>query len=163
MKQKFTFLIAAAVMLLVFMMPSMVGWGQSNYSAIETSNCTLTAGTNGSACKVNNKDGIKVGTANAGGSMTVTVPAGAKYLHIHVAAWKGVSNLSLNITPNNNISPTSVALTVDDGITGNSPFTLNGDAASSDFYKVITFTNALTAETTITFTTNIAKRFVIGV
>ncbi len=161
MKKTFTKLFAALA-LLVFMTPSMVGWGQSNYSATQTSNCTLTAGTNGSSCTVNTNAGIKVGTSKAGGTMTVTVPSGAKYLHIHVAAWNGVSGLSVNITPNTNISPASISLTADSGIAGSSTdFTLNGTASSTDFYKVITFTNALTEETTFTFTTSTAKRFVI--
>ncbi len=164
MKRNFT-KILAALTLLVFMMPSMVAWGQGDYSTTYTSNCTLTAGTNGSTCGVivngTTYDGIKVGTGKAGGDMTVTVPSGAKYLHIHVAAWNGVTGLSLNITPNTNISPTSIALTANSGIANNSPFTFSGDANTTDYYKIITFTNALTEETTFTFTTSIAKRFVI--
>ncbi len=143
-------------------------WGAaSDYSAVYTSNCTLTGGTNGSACKVRYStngtqyDGIKVGTSSAGGSMTITVPSGTKYLHIHVSAWNGVTGLSLNITPNTYSSTTSISLTSDSGISGNSPFTFSGNPTSSNFYKVITFTNALTAETTLTFTTSTNKRFVI--
>ena len=108
MKRKFTFLIAAAVMLLTMVATTGMMWGQSDYSTTYTSNCTLEAGTNGSECTVviseTNYDGIKVGTSKAGGTMTVTVPSGAKYLHIHVAAWNGVTGLSLNITPNTNIN-----------------------------------------------------------
>ena len=137
----------------------------TDYSTIYTSNCTLAAGTNGSTCKVQIDDteynGIKVGSNKSGGDMTVTVPAGAKYLYVHVAAWKGVTGLSLNITPNTNISPTSIGLTADDGISNSSPFTFSGTASSSDFYKTITFKNALTEETTFTFTTSTTKRFVI--
>lgn len=134
-------------------------WAQSDYSAVETSNCTLTAGTNGSSCTVNGKSGIKVGTSSKGGDMTVTVPSGAKYLHVHAAAWNGVTGLSLNITPNTNITPTSIDLTEDAGISNSSPFTLSGDA--EDFYFVITFTKVLTSETTFTFATSAKKRFVI--
>ncbi|MBO7529083.1 MAG: chitobiase/beta-hexosaminidase C-terminal domain-containing protein [Bacteroidales bacterium] len=164
MKRKFTFLIAAAVMLLT-MMASTTMWGQSDYSTTYSSNCTLTAGTNGSACQVTiggtSYAGIKVGTSSNGGDMSVTVPAGAKYLHIHVAAWNGVTGLSLNITPNTNISPTSIGLTANAGISNNSPFAFSGDPSTSDYYKVITFTNALTESTTLTFTTSSKKRFVI--
>lgn len=164
MKRKFTFLIAAAVMLLT-MMASTTMWGQSDYSTTYSSNCTLTAGTNGSACQVTiggtSYAGIKVGTGSNGGDMSVTVPAGAKYLHIHVAAWNGVTGLSLNITPNTNISPTSIGLTANAGISNNSPFAFSGDPSTSDYYKVITFTNALTESTTLTFTTSSKKRFVI--
>ena len=165
MKRKFTFLIAAAVMLLTMMATTGTMWGQSDYSTTYSSNCTLTAGTNGSACQVTiggtSYAGIKVGTGSNGGDMSVTVPAGAKYLHIHVAAWNGVTGLSLNITPNTNISPTSIGLTANAGISNNSPFAFSGDPSTSDYYKVITFTNALTESTTLTFTTSSKKRFVI--
>ena len=157
MKQKL--LLKTMLLLCILVGGASNAWAQSDYSAIETSNCTLTAGTNGSSCTVDGEDGIKVGTSSKGGDMTVTVPSGAKYLHVHAAAWKGVTGLSLNITPNTNISPTSIALTADDGISNNSPFTLSGDA--EDFYFVITFTKALTANTTFTFTTSTTKRFVI--
>ena len=133
-----------------------------DYSEVETSNCTLTAGTNGSECTVDGKNGIKVGTSNKGGTMTVTVPAGAKYLHVHAAAWNGVTGLSLNITPNTNITPTSIALTANAGISNSSPFTLSGEGVSAaDFYFVITFTNALETQTVFTFTSSTAKRFVV--
>ena len=164
MKRNFTRILAAFALLVGLTIPMGV-WGQGNYSATYSSNCTLTAGTNGSSCTINvgteGYNGIKVGTSSKGGDMSVTVPAGAKYLHIHVAAWNGVTNLSLNITPNENVAPTSVALTANSGIANNSPFTFSGDPSTSDYYKVITFTEALTSETVLTFTTSIAKRFVI--
>ena len=118
---------------------------------------TLTAGTNGSACQVNNQDGIKVGTSSKGGDMSITVPANTTTLKIHAAAWKGVSGLSLNIT-GATASPSSITLTADDGISNNSPFTLNGN--ESDFEFEITLSN-VTDETTLTFTSSIAKRFVV--
>ncbi|MBQ4398072.1 MAG: chitobiase/beta-hexosaminidase C-terminal domain-containing protein [Bacteroidales bacterium] len=164
MKRNFTRILAAFALLVGLTIPMGV-WGQGNYSATYSSNCTLTAGTNGSSCTINvgteGYNGIKVGTSSKGGDMSVTVPAGAKYLHIHVAAWNGVTNLSLNITPNENVAPTSIALTANSGIANNSPFTFSGDPSTSDYYKVITFTEALTSETVLTFTTSIAKRFVI--
>ena len=164
MKKRFTILTAVFALLAILAIP-MGMWGQGNYSATYSSNCTLTAGTNGSNCNINvgteGYNGIKVGTSSKGGDMSVTVPARAKYLHIHVAAWNGVDNLSLNITPNENVAPTSVALTANSGIANSSPFTFSGDPSTSDYYKVITFTEALTSETVFTFTTSIAKRFVI--
>ena len=164
---KKTTLFKSVLLLCALIAGSVNGWAQSDYSAVYTSNCTLTSVTNGSTCKVKigtsdtEYDGIKVGTSSKGGAMKVTVPAGAKYLHVHVAAWNGVSSLSLNITPNTNISPTSIALTANTGIHDSSPFTLTGTPSSSDFYKVITFTTALAAETEFTFTTSTTKRFVI--
>ena len=160
-------LLTRMLLLVALLVGSVSAWGQSDYSATYTSNCTLTAGTNGSDCKVKVEsggteyDGIKVGTSSKGGTMKVTVPAGTKYLHIHAAAWNGVTGLSLNITPNNYSSTTSVALTADAGIANSSPFTLSGEATSTNFYKIITFTNPLAAETEFTFTTSTTKRFVI--
>ena len=118
---------------------------------------TLTAGTNGSTCTVNGKDGMKVGTSKAGGDMTITVPANTTKLTLHAAAWKGVTGLSINIS-GATASPASISLTADDGISNNSPFTLSGN--EDDFVFEITLSN-VTAETAVKFTSSIAKRFVI--
>lgn len=131
--------------------------GGTDYTTLETSNVTLTAGTNGSSASVNGEDAIKVGTSSKGGDMTVTVPSGTTKLHVHAAAWKGVSGLSLSIS-GATCSPDSISLTADDGISGNSPFTLSG--SPEDFYFEIALSN-ITEETTITFTTSTTKRFVI--
>ncbi len=133
------------------------GGGGTDYSKVETSNVTLTKGTNGYDAKVNSNDAIKVGTSKLGGDMKVTVPAGTKKLHVHAAAWSGVTGLVLNITGATS-TPTSITLSPDTGISGNSPFTLNGKA--EDFYFAITL-NDITAETVITFTAATAKRFVV--
>jgi len=124
---------------------------------------TMTAGTNGSSCTVNGNNGIKVGTSKKGGDMTVTVPQGATDLRVYAAAWKGVSGLSLKITKASGaasatISESSIDLTADDGITNNSPFTLNG--TESDFRFDFTLTN-ITSETTFMFETSSAKRFAL--
>ena len=132
-------------------------WAQSDFSSTETSNVTLTAGTNGSTCTVNGKDGIKVGTSSKGGDMSVTVPAGTTHLHLHAAAWNNVSGLSLNIS-GATATPSSISLTSNSGISGNSPFTLSGNA--SDYYFVIEL-SGITSATTLKFTTSAAKRFVI--
>lgn len=118
---------------------------------------TMTAGTNGSTCTVNGKDGIKVGTSKAGGDMTITVPSGATTLHLYAAAWKGVTGLSLNIS-GATTSPASIALTADDGISNNSPFTLSG--TESNFKFDITLSN-ITSEKEIKFTSSATKRFVV--
>ena len=119
---------------------------------------TMAAGNSGTACTVNGKAGIKVGTSSKGGDMKITVPAGATMLHVYAAAWKGVNNLSLNITPTNNVTTTSIALKANDGIANNSPFTLSGN--ESDYLFDIPLQN-ITAETTLTFTSSAAKRFVV--
>ena len=148
-----TFLLMAVISLLA----GTSAWAQSDFSATETSNVTLTAGTNGSTCTVNGKDGIKVGTSKAGGDMSVTVPAGTTHLHVHAAAWKGVTGLSLNIS-GATTSPSSVDLTADSGVSNNSPFTLSGSASS--YYFVVELSN-ITAETTLKFTSSTGKRFVV--
>lgn len=130
----------------------------TDYSTLETSNVTLTPGTNGSVVNVDgDATAIKVGTSSKGGDMSVTVPSGTTKLHIHAAAWKGVSGLSLNIS-GATVDPESIALTADDGISNSTPFTLNGKP--EDFYFAIEL-SGITAETVITFTSSIAKRFVV--
>ena len=169
MTKKLTFLIAAAVMLLTMMATTGTMWGQSDYSTTYTSGVTLstTGGTSASTCKVivtgtTEYDGIKAGTSKVAGAMVITVPSGTKYLHIHAAAWNNES-VTLSVTPNTNISPSSISLTADSGVSGSgSTYTLGTSAnASTNYYKVITFTNALTANTDLTFTASSGKRFVI--
>ena len=89
--------------------------------------------------------------------MSVTVPAGTTHLHLHAAAWNNVSGLSLNIS-GATATPSSISLTSNSGISGNSPFTLSGNA--SDYYFVIEL-SGITSATTLKFTTSAAKRFVI--
>lgn len=120
---------------------------------------TMTAGTNGSACTVNNVDGIKCGTSSKGGDMTITVGAGATKLTFYAAAWKGVTGLSLNLAADGvTFSQASVSLTADDGISNNSPFTLVGSAEAFKFEVNLT---GVSAETTIAVTSSAAKRFVV--
>ena len=122
---------------------------------------TMTPGTNGSACTVNvndnDNDGIKIGTSKAGGDMTITVGAGATKLVLYAAAWNAVNGLSLNIT-GATVSPSSISLTADSGVSNNSPFTLVGD--EEDYIFEITLSN-IAEETTLTFTTSSSKRCVV--
>ena len=141
-------------------------WGQADYSAVYTSSIALstTGGTSASTAKVKvvsggtEYDAIKAGTGSATGAVKITVPAGTKYLHFHAAGWNK-ENISLAITPSGYSN--NIALTSDSGISGNSPFTLSGTASSSNFYKVITFSTALSSNTDLTFTASGEKRFVI--
>lgn len=129
-----------------------------------TGNITLstTGGTNASDCVIaisgNNYNGIKAGTSKNAGAVRITVPAGTKFLHLHVAGWKG-ENVTLTVTPSGYSS--NIALTSDDGISSNSPFTFSGNASSGNFYKVIEFTNPLASDTNLTFTASSGKRFVV--
>ena len=154
------------LLLCALIVGSLGAWAQSNFSAIYTSGVTLTTtgGTSASACKVviggTQYDGLKAGTGKIAGALKITVPSGAKYLHIHVAGWNGES-VSLSVTPNTNISPLSIPLTANSGINSNTPFTLSGDVSSSSYYKVITFSSVLNEETTLSFEATSGKRFVI--
>ena len=55
----------------------------------------------------------------------------------------------------------TIILSSDNGISNSSPFTFNGDASSSNYYKVITFDKVLKSGTILTFTATQGKRFVI--
>ena len=141
-------------------------WGQSDYSTDYTGNITLstTGGTSATACKVSIAeiayDGIKAGTGSVAGAVKITVSQGTKYLHLHTAGWKGETVVLAVKMGNTDV--TSINLTANDGITGNSPFTFSGGANSTDYYKVITFTNALSEDKELVFTaTSGGKRFVI--
>lgn len=130
----------------------------SSWATVESSNVDLVLGTNGSDATVNGEAAIKVGTSKLGGDCSVKVRAGATKLYFHAAAWNGVSGLSLNITPADKVSKTSVALKADTGLSANSPFTLSGKP--EDYFFELDLTG-ITAETIITFTTSSAKRFVL--
>ena len=164
MKRNFTLLIAAVFMLLTLLVSPMTMRGQSDYSTDYTGNITLSAtgGTSASECVIaingTNYNGIKAGTSSIYGAMQIVVPANTKYLHIHAAAWNN-KPASIAVTPTGYSS--DITLTTNSGIAGNSPFTFNGDASTSDYYKVITFDGALSGETTLTFTATGNPRFVI--
>lgn len=117
---------------------------------------TMKVGQNASTCTVNGTDGIKVGTSNKAGDMSITVPANATSLQFYAAAWNKVNDLSLSITPEEKVSTSSIALTSDAGLSNNSPFTLSGDESS--YYFEIDLKD-ITEETTLTFAAS--KRFVV--
>ena len=121
---------------------------------------TMTAGTNGSAAEVNGNAAIKVGTSKAGGDMTITVGEGATSLTFYAAAWNNVTGLSLNITAPDGVTvtPASVDLKMDPGISNNSPFTLTGDEENFKFEFVLA---GVEAETTLKLEGSAAKRFVV--
>ena len=151
--------------LLVFLFGTFnLTWAQSDKSAVYTSNVTLSTsgGSNATLCKVkvNNVeyDGLKAGTSSKTGAIKITVPAGTKYLHMHAAAWSG-KNITLSVTTTGYSD--NISLTANSGISGNAPYTFEGDASTDDYYKVITFSNALTDDVNLTFTATSGKRFVV--
>ena len=126
-----------------------------------TYDATMTGGTNGSGAVVIvdsvEKSAIKVGTSSKGGDMTITVGSGATSMSFYAAAWKGVTTLSLNLS-GATAGTTSFALSPDDGVTSNSPFTLSGTESS---YLFTTTLSGITANTNIKLTSSIGKRFVV--
>ena len=168
MKKTFTILIAAIAAILMMAQPMKV-WGQSDNSALYTSNVTMTPGDNSETCKVKIKNsqnqdveynGVKCGTSSKQGSVTISVPANTKYLHFHASAWKSKSvTMTVSGSYSNNIS-----LTSNDGISGSSPYTFDGDPSTNNYYKLITFTTPLTQDVDITFAQNASSgdhRFVV--
>jgi hypothetical protein len=160
MKRKFTFLIAAAFMLLTMMASTGTMWGQSDYSETYSSNVTLpTSGTQASGCAVviggTNYSGTKLGKNGAGGSASITAPAGTKYIHLHVAAWNGKST-GFTYKIGSGTAQSISGITSNSGIANNTPFTwgtgTNDKTPNSTYhYKVITLSSALTEATSITF------------
>ena len=160
MKQKLRFL-----MLTLLCAVFSTAWGQADYSTDYEGNITLstTGGTNASECSVkigeNTYAGIKAGTSTKVGAVQITVPSGTQYLHLHVAGWNNESGTSLTVTPTGYSN--AITLTPNSGITGNTPFVFNGDAFSSNYYKVIEFSRPLQENTTLTFKATNGYRFVI--
>lgn len=157
-------LLKSLLLLCALIVGSLSGWAQSDKSTDYTGNITLSTagGSNASSCSVvvnqTNYDGIKAGTGKAAGAVKITVPEGTKYLHLHAAGWNG-ENVTLAVAPTGYSE--NISLTANSGISGNSPFTFSGSPNSSDYYKVITFSTALAANTDLTFTATGGKRFVI--
>jgi len=95
----------------------------------------LTPGANSQDATVNGIDGVKCGTSSKAGSLTAKVGVGTNKVVLYAAAWKGVNGSSISISAPEGVtvSPASLNLTADDGISNNSPFTLNGDAEDFKF------------------------------
>lgn len=146
-------------------------WGQSDKSAVYTSNVTLstTGGTSASTAQVSisstSYDAIKAGTSGTAGAVRITAPAGTKYLHLHIAAWNG-ETVNVSLSPNGNLNASYLTTTADAGIKSSTPFTLSSPTkAPTDYYKVLTFKTALASNTNITITAGAnstsGNRFVI--
>ncbi len=162
MKQKT--IIQSLFLLVALLVGSVSAWGQSDYSAVYTSNCTI-SGSYASTIVIDSKNysGQKAGTGSAGGSISVTVPQGTKYLHLHISGWSGETpSVSVSSSPTGVTTTTSITVTANSGFNSNSPYTFSGDPSTSSYYKVITFTNPLESQTTLTFSTSGGKkRFII--
>ena len=138
-------------------------WAQSDYSTNYSTGDNLTLPTTGKVTvKIDNVDynGYKLGSGSTAGSIKMTVPSGTKYLHLHVAGWNGES-VTLTMKMGSN-TITTISLTSDSGISGSgSTYTIDADKCSTDYYKVVTLSNALSQDTQFTFTATSGKRFVV--
>lgn len=142
----------------------------SAWAAVYTSNVTLSTegGTNASAAKVRltsdgtEYDALKAGTSSKSGAVVVTVPDGATKLHFHAYGWSGESvTLSVTAPDGVTVSPSSVKIAANTGVSSNSPFTLaEGSAPQSEAYFAVTLSGN-TDETALTFTATSGKRFVL--
>ena len=160
-------LLMKTLLLLCALVVGSGAWAQSDYSALYTSNVTLSTdgGTSASTAKVKvtgdtEYDALKAGTGKIAGAVTITAPSGTKYLHLHVAAWNNES-VTLSVTQGST-DVASISLTADAGVANNSPFTLSSPAkATTDYYKVITFATALAEDIKYTFSATTGRRFVV--
>ena len=140
-------------------------WGQAS---THTSNVTLNNGTNCSNCSIvisgNTFSGKKMGTSKKTGSTSFTVPAGVTTVYIHAARWNGdgSGNLSVSRT-SGTVTPSSLSLTADAGVSSNSPFTLNDPSKATTSYFFTLTLQSKNTETTITLTTSSKRAVVWGV
>lgn len=151
---------AAEATATVTVSPAPAGWAVTYTSNISLSAAT---GTSVSSAKVVidgvEYDALKCGISSTAGVVRLTVPSGTEVLHMHIAGWKE-ENVTVGINAGNvTVDQASVTLVADNGITGNSPFTLAGEPGE-DHYFALTLTR-VTAETEITFSATSGKRFVV--
>ena len=119
-----------------------MAFAATDYSAVYTSNVTMTAGTNGSTASVTigetKYNAMKLGTGKKTGTMTIAVPKEKNVIYLHAAAWNGTS-CSLKLSTGNagvTLSIDSLALKNNAGIQSSSPFTFDGDVTSDYFFTV---------------------------
>ena len=122
--------------------------------AVTDHDATMVAGTNASDATISGNSGLKVGTGSSSGNLSITVPKDTSKISFYAAGWNNSSvTLTFSLTTG---SASSVSLTADSGVSGNSPYTLSGNA--STYYKEVNL-SGVTAESTITISGN--ARFVI--
>ncbi|MCD7713441.1 MAG: hypothetical protein LUI08_00690 [Prevotella sp.] len=132
--------------------------------AVYTSNVTWTLGTQAydDTASINGTDYeiLKLGASGKVGDASCTLPAGTTSFVFYVVAWNNASDAAVKIT----IGTTeyTFSATANSGLSGNSPFTLDGTDFSSDYHE-ITLTEALTEETTLKVETTDTSSPRIGV
>ena len=153
---KFKFYLFSLVIGLLMMCEK--GWSQANVHTTNES-ISYSSGSNNSSVKIS-IDGVsynaqKLGTGKATGSTTFNIPAGTTKIYIHAASWIGEGTIYLNLAASKGtLDKTSLSLTSDTGVSGDSPFTLATPSnASTSYFFEIGISN-VTAQSTITLTTS---------
>lgn len=115
-------------------------------------------GTSASECTINwdgtDYDGIKAGTGKAAGAIKIAIPTGTKTLHMHIVGWNGEK---VEVTLTAGTSTTSYTLTSDAGLSGNSPFKLQNDPETNDYFTY----DVAEGVSQITLTATSGNRFAI--
>ena len=105
---------------------------------------------------VNGKFSIKVGTSTKTGSANIVVPAGVKTVTFKAVAWKGQADLTLNITDGSADPAKTFTIHGNDGLSGNSPYTID---ETDEMIVKYEFAAKTTAEVTLDIAAD--KRFII--
>ena len=123
----------------------------TDYSAVYTSNVTITD--DKVKIKIDGKEyaAVQVGTSKYSGSKSFTVPANTTRLCLHVVGWNKEGGKKHTITiDKGSISSSSITTTEDSGVSGSSPFTLSlKDYSGSDYYYTFSL-SGVTEEATVT-------------
>ena len=117
---------------------------------------TMTPGDNSEDCTVNGESGVKAGTSNKAGSVTISIPEGTISLRFYAVGWSGKAG-SVSLTYSGfTLNPNSLTVQQDSGVANNSPFTLSGD--ESEYLYTFAVSN-VTSDTTLTLSRS--DRFVV--
>ncbi len=95
---------------------------------------------------VENTPTIKIGTSSKAGTFTLTIPAGTKKVSFYAVAWKGLKDVTVDITPEGG-EKVSLPINANDGATGQAPYTIT--ATDADKYSFET-NNAADLKVTVT-------------
>lgn len=100
----------------------------------------------------------KAGTNKKAGTIVLKIPANATKLKFYAAVWKGTTGTNKKLTiSKDGTEIANLDLLADDGITGNTPFTLS--TTTDDSFLLTLDLTDITAE--VEFTLACAKRFVV--
>ena len=120
----------------------------------------ITGVTKSTSATIDGISGVKVGTGDADGSLTITVPAKAIKLRFYAAAWTGApGQIALSAPAGITLGADNLDVLADNGITGNPPYVLEA-LTPTPFKQEITL-SGVTEETVITLSSATARRFAV--